>query len=192
MIFISIAHSSKDRGAYNSFANLNEYDVSAKASMACFDYLRQKNIPCLLYDVGHVDDIQYAKDKPEVINSIHSSVVIEIHCNSSTNKSANYSEVIHHKSSEIGKNVARFVSDSLWNGVKKFVGAQYINHGPRAENEKKLFFLERIKSPAIIVEGCFISNDGQAQWLLDGGSQLYGRFVGEGLEKWYTSRTTNI
>lgn len=184
-VVLSVAHSYRARGASSERFALNEYDVSLRATEAACGVLRQHDCPVVVVDAGDQSPTTYAASKTEIINAINPGLAVEIHCNASADRSANYGEVIHHPLSPIGMRAAVTVGDHLrdalgntkhlwpWRGAREW---------KQAFDKHQFFFLSRINSPSIIVEGLFISNDEQAAWLAGpGGAEAYGALVGEGI-----------
>jgi len=183
IIFISIAHSSQDHGARNDEIGIDEYWVSTIASKCCYDFLASRKIKCIVYDNGGGLDKQYAPEKREIINKVNPYLAIEIHCNASTSKLACYSEVLYKNKFKGTKPIAENIALSINSGVMGSINKmEFNNHGIRLPDEK-LFFLDTMNCPSIIVEGFFISNDNHAKWLKNGGAEAYGMLVGEGIYK---------
>lgn len=188
MICISIAHSSKARGASNDVLHLTEYEVSKIASYACFDVLRNNGYPVTLMDCGSLNDVEYSIYKTKLINSMipEPELSMEIHLNGSTDKNACYGEVLYKTGikSFLSKTAADCISDAINYGFTKSLHPlRFKNHGSQT-SDRHLFFLDKINCPSIIVEGLFISNDEHAAWLKDNGAQAYGVLVANGLLKW--------
>lgn len=185
MVVLSVAHSWRSYGAYNARRGLREYDVSLRATEAAAAVLRQRDCPIGIIDAGDQPPHVYARTKTEVINAINPSLAVEIHCNASEDPTANYGEVIHHPLSPIGMRAALTVGDHLrdalgntkhlwpWRGAREW---------KPAFDKHQFFFLSRTTCPAIIIEGLFLSNDEQAEWLASpGGAEAYGALCGEGI-----------
>jgi N-acetylmuramoyl-L-alanine amidase len=188
VILFSVAHSSKAKGAQSHDGMLSEYWVSLRATLAAMRNLAGE-FPVEMLDVGPLNPREYASAKTVAINRCQPSLAIEIHCNASTNHAANYSEVIHHRSSVAGARAASCVAQSLADGFANSHHKSWRSRGARvntAEHDGHLmFFLELTKVPAIIVEGVFISNMEQAAWLAgEGGCEAYGLLVADGLRRW--------
>lgn len=186
MVVLSVAHSWSSYGAINRRVWLKEYDVSQRATEAAAAVLKQHSCPVCVIDVGDNPPSAYARIKTEVINAINPSIAVEIHCNASDDQRANYGEVIHHPSSPIGLRAAVTVADHLRDTLGSTKHHPWPMRGAREwslEHDKhQFFFLKDTNCPAIIVEGVFISNDEQAEWLASaGGAEAYGAMVGEGI-----------
>lgn len=182
---LSLAHSSRARGARNASIKLDEYSVSERATLAASSVLRGAGIPLALIDAADTNAKHYANFKVEAINKLNPTVAVEIHCNASEDQDAQYGEVIHHPVSTVGEAAARAVSNRLRDTLG-YSRHSWPWHGHRewspARDKHQFFFLSRTNCPSIIVEGLFISNDEQALWLKsEGGAETYGLMVGEGL-----------
>lgn len=194
MVIISVAHSSVARGAHNKKINISEYDVSKKASLSCFQYLQDNEVPCVLFDVGPWSADSYLIRKPQLVNAVaetsfsvfeghdDAELVVEIHCNGSDEESAKYNEVLY--VSESGKKAAESVCRSIANGFLS--SGRHVNWPSRGavKSVVGLAMLYKTKCPAIIAEGVFITNNEQAEWLKNGGSEAYGMLVAEGILNW--------
>lgn len=184
-VVLSVAHSFRAQGAVNQRHALTEYDVSLRAVDAACGVLRQHDWPVVVIDAGDNGPAAYASAKTHIINAINPGLAVEIHCNASEDSTASYGEVIHHPVSAIGMRAANTVGDHLrdalgstkhlwpWRGAREW---------KPAFDKHQFFFLSRSNCPSIIVEGLFISNDEQAEWLASpGGAEAYGALVGEGI-----------
>lgn len=179
-VVLSVAHSSLARGAENARLALTEYDVSLRATDAACGVLRQHSCPVVVLDAAHNPTTAYDDIKIAAVRAINPSLAVEIHCNSNADKRANYGEVIHRAGDPVALRAAVTVSDHLRDalGSTKHLWPW---RGARLD-ERKLFFLQKANCPALIVEGLFISNDEQAEWLASpGGAEAYGALVGEGI-----------
>jgi N-acetylmuramoyl-L-alanine amidase len=182
MIALSIAHSSKDRGAYNAKYKLTEYAISCRASRAASEMISSAGFASVVIDCGALDDFQYAHAKPDMVNGIKPRLALEIHCNSSVNTAANYGTVIYHPSSKaFGLPAAQSVAKAMADG---FGTHKWPSKGA-VPAEKRLFFLDGVNCPSVIVEGLFLSNDTQAEFLASAnGPETYGLLVAEGIISW--------
>jgi len=188
MICISIAHSSKFRGAANTLYGINEYEMSRQASRVCFEILADNGYACTLVDCGNLNDTEYSIYKTKLINSMNPQpdLALEIHLNSSEDKSAHYGEVLYKETTKsyIAKTSADSICQYLKDGFTKSINPLiYTDNGPIAD-ERGLFFLDKIHCPSIIVEGLFISNNEQADWLKNNGAQAYGALIANGILNW--------
>lgn len=188
-VLFSVAHSSIAPGAMTPDGLHSEYYISLRATLAAIRTLAGV-VPVEMFDVGPLKPSEYDEAKVNTINRCMPSLAIEIHCNASSNSSAKYGEVIHHAASIEGKRAAECVGMSLFEGFSKH-GHKWPSKGARAntveQDKHKMFLLELTKVPAIIVEGLFLSNPDQADWLCGSGDHIgeYGRLVAEGVRKWY-------
>jgi len=188
-VLFSVAHSSVAPGAITPDGLHSEYYVSLRATLAAMRTLAG-DVPVEVFDVGPLKPSDYDEEKVNTINRCMPSLAIEIHCNASSNAFASYGEVIHHLGSVEGKRAADCVAMSLFEGFRK-AGKNWTSKGGRPntveQDKHKMFLLELTKVPSIIVEGLFLSNPDQADWLCGSGDHAgeYGRLVAEGVRKWY-------
>lgn len=179
-VLLSVAHSHLARGAENARHGINEYDVSLRATEAAAAVLRQRSCPVVVLDAAHNPVTVYDDIKVAAARALNPSLAVEIHCNSNADKRANYGEVIHRAGDPLALRAAVTVADHLRDalGSTKHLWPW---RGARID-ERGLFFLQKTNCPALIVEGLFISNDEQAEWLASpGGAEAYGALVGEGI-----------
>ena len=184
MIVFSVAHTKLAQGAQTK-EGLTEYEVSKAASRAAFESLFTAGVPCAMFEIGKFSQVESVGPK-QLMPSRLASLAVEIHCNSSgTAPSANYSECIHYPGSKAGKEAATFICDAMKKGFN--AGShKWPARGPRADGG--LFFLKG-KTPSVIVEGVFVSNQEQAAWLAtNGGPEAYGLLVAEGLKQWWSKQ----
>lgn len=184
-VVLSVAHSHRARGSSNERFAVNEYDVSVRATDAALGVLRQRDCPVVVLDAGDNPVSRYDDIKVEAINALNPSLAVEIHCNSNEDKRARYGEVIHHPRSPYGMRAAVTIGDELRDALGN-TKHLWPWHGARAwaleKDVHRDFFLDRTNCPSVIVEGLFISNDEQAEWLASpGGAEAYGMLVGEGV-----------
>lgn len=190
-VLFSVAHSSKARGAaaLDGDPIHDEYEISLRATLAAMRTLAG-DVPCEMFDVGPLRPSEYDDAKITAINRCMPSLAVEIHLNASGLPQVNYGEVIHHAKSAEGKRAAEIVALELFHGFNAF-GKVWPSKGGRpntVEHDKhKMFLLELTKVPTIIVEGLFITNPAQFNWLCGDGDHMgtYGRLVAEGVRKWF-------
>lgn len=190
LVLLSVAHSKVAPGVVSETAQLQEYMVSLRATLAAFRSLAGAYEVEML-DAGPLTPGEYSVEKVARVNGCMPALAVEIHCNGSSDPHANYAEVIYHPSSPIfGAKAAKAVCDSLAAGYAPTHGSWHVK-GPRANSiEQDLhwdFFLSKTKVPAIIVEGLFMSNPEQAAWLANGGQETYGLLVADGIRKFLDS-----
>lgn len=183
MIVLSVAHTKFAQGAV-SHDKLTEYEVSKTASRAAFEQLYTDQIPCALLELGRFSQIDSVKPKQRM--PMTASMAVEMHCNANANTKANYAEVIYHPYAREGAACAEHITAALRKGFGASNHSAWKVKDPRADGN--LFFL-RGAAPAVIVEGVFISNVEQANWLrTNGGAEAYGLLVAEGLREWWFKR----
>jgi len=189
-IMISVAHSSRSIGAVSPHGALTEYLISLRASVAAFRCLAGE-FPVELFDVGPEPSISYDDLKVDRVNSCRPLLAVEIHCNSGP-AGAQYSETIYSGPKSPAKEPAAFIAAALRDGFSTIYGKRWPSRGARTD-DRGLFFLQRTIVPAVIVEGLFISNKEQSEWLgesrSDGaGAEHYGVLVATGIKNWLRSR----
>jgi len=180
-ILISVAHSAKAQGAVCSDGTLTEYYVSLRASESCWRSLSGE-FEVELYDAGPLTLGEYAEKKVARVNQCRPDLAIEIHCNAGP-PGAQYSEVIYANDQSPARGAAIHITDALAAGFAKGHHKSWPKHGARAD-DRGLFFLQKTSVPCLIVEGLFISNQEQANWLSTGGADAYGILVATGIKRW--------
>jgi N-acetylmuramoyl-L-alanine amidase len=184
-ILISVAHSSKAQGAVEPGGVLTEYRVSMLASEACYRTLAGE-YAVELFDCGPLSQSEYDNAKIARVNTCMPDLAIEIHCNSG-GPAANYSEVIYADAASPARSAAACIAESLRLGFSGGNHKHWKSNGARVD-DRGLFFLQKTKCPALIVEGLFISNLEQAIWLASGGAGVYGALVASGIKQWLGMR----
>lgn len=186
-ILISVAHSAKSQGAVNSTGVLTEYHVSLRASEACWRSLSGE-FAVELFDVGLRNASEYDEDKLRRVNQCMPELALEIHCNSGP-PGAQYHEVIYANEQSLAKEPAQLICSALTEGFSGGHHKAWPSRGARAD-DRNLFFLQKTRVPALIVEGLFISNEEQAGWLATGGAETYGILVATGIKRWLKGYTS--
>lgn len=180
MIVLSVCHTKLAYGATTEHG-LSEYEVGKKASRAAFEMLYMAKIPCVLVEAGFFTREGAMGPKQRLIRD--ATLAVEIHCNANVDRSANYSEAIYHPSSPKGKAAAEAIQAAFTVGLQAGNHVNWTVH--KARPDPGLFFL-KTKTPAVIVEGVFVSNAEQATFLeSDGGPEAYGLLVAEGIKSWF-------
>lgn len=180
MIVLSVCHTKLAYGATTAHG-LSEYEVGKKASRAAFELLHLAKIPCVLVEAGYFTREGAMAPKQRLIRD--ATLAVEIHCNANIDRSANYSEAIYHPASAPGKAAAEAIQAAVAAGMLAGNHGKWAVHKPRPD--PGLFFL-KTKTPAVIVEGVFVSNVEQATFLeSDGGPEAYGLIVAEGIKSWF-------
>jgi len=191
-VLLSVAHSCTAHGVTDQSGIINEHDVSMRAAEQVWRTLHP-NLPICVLDSGPrvaKGPNGYAAWKTERINAIKPSLAIELHCNSGP-PARHYSEVIHGPSKE-GTRAAQLIAAAL---KRRLDPDLFDSRGARPNawpwpDEHPMFFIQDIHCPSIIVEGCFLTNEGHAQWLAsDGGYESYGGIVAEGILEWWKTRS---
>ncbi len=195
MIFISVAHS-VGSGANNEKFKLQEYNCSQVMTKACADYLKEKNIPVHVLDVGKVNTQSERKQiKKSEILKYSPKLALEIHLNAAEDKSANYSACFYWGTNQRTKLVSDLIVKNFSVGfagsIKKHrsIGLPY----PGFNLERFWYITENKKCDSIIVEPCFISNDVQAKKLKDESFLTgIGFMVGDAVNNWLKNRSDTI
>ena len=186
-VLISVAHSKNAPGVcVADNATLQEYMVSLRASLVAMKNLAGEH-EVLLFDAGDADTAKdYCGSKVRVANALMPRLAVEIHCNAGP-PDRNYSEVIYNRNSSIGKQAATVIARTLSEGFKGGHHKEWQARGARPntvkEDKKLFFFTELTHCPAVIVEGLFLTNPEQADWLARGGQEAYGLLVAEGIRR---------
>lgn len=186
-VLISVAHSRQFPGVTNGA--LLEHDVSRTASAAAVDFLTANGVPVVITECAQLSDIDYSIIKPALANSFSFALAVEIHCNGAGDPKPNYGEAIYYPKSVDGQAAGQAICDALktaWPSNWPITGARA--NDPAIDLHYD-FFLSKLKPPAVIVEGLFMSNPDQAQWLsVDGNPAVYGNAVAQGILAWWKKR----
>lgn len=182
---IVVAHSSKSRGVSTLVANLDEYEVSKRASLAAMRNLMD-DFETELFSIGAVlGGLAYMPRKVEKINGCAPAIALEIHCNGANNPKANYREVIYWPGSKRGKAAAEYIALALNIRFPSWPTCR-ARENAVASDLHWMYLLKNSKVPAVIVEGLFLSNPEQQQRMTQGGAEEYGLAVAEGVRNFLT------
>ena len=183
MIVLSVCHTKLHYGATSADKKVTEYEVGKVATRAAFEALHNDGIPCAMVELGYFTRTDAMGPKQRLIRDCE--LAVEIHCNANDDVRANYSETIYHPTSKVGKAAAEQIQAKVASGFFSH-DRKWAVRGARAD--AGLFFL-KTKTPAVIVEGVFVSNVEQAQFLAsNGGPEAYGLLVAEGIKSWFFSK----
>jgi hypothetical protein len=180
-LMIVVAHSSKSRGVSTPTAGFDEYEVSKRASLALMRALMD-DYEVELYSVGAVQGAgKYLPRKIEKINGCKPSLAIEIHCNGGP-PSANYREVIFWPGSEKGEAAAKHIASALDTGFPTWPKTKARANHPNLDLHW-MYFLQQAKVPSLIIEGLFLSNPMQRNYIQGVGAEQYGLAIADGVRK---------
>ncbi len=184
-LMIVVAHSSKSRGVATSVPNLDEYEVSKRASLAAMRNLMD-DFETELFSVGPVlGGPAYMPRKVEKINGCAPSLALEIHCNGADDPKASYREVIYWPGSARGKAAAEYIALALNVAFPSWSVCRARENAVAADLHW-MYLLKNSKVPALIVEGLFLSNPIQQQRMSQGGAEDYGLAVAAGMRNFLT------
>ena len=193
MIFLSVAHS-VGSGAFNKNINLQEYDCSKIMTAVCAEYLKSKNIDVHVLDVGKIDTQSERKRiKKQEISNKKPDLALEIHLNSSEDKTVNYSSCFYWGVNSKTKFISDLIVKNFSVGFAKNI-RRYRSMGLPCPgfDLRRFWYITENKCDSIIVEPCFMSNDEQAVKLKD---ESYlkgiGLMVADGVENWL-KKTSNM
>ena len=169
MILVNAGHGGKDCGAVGK-NGLKESHANLNIAKFVQRYLGDNGFDSVIY--------QQSNSLNEVIkveNQTDFEFGVSIHCNAASNRDANGIEVLYYPTSKKGKELAQCIQDEL---VKK-TGLRNRGIKPRSD----LGFLRRTKSPCVLVECAFISNEKEEQLLKDE-YRMFASGIVRGIIKW--------
>ena len=167
-IFINAGHGGNDPGAVSKKGTY-EKDIARTVSAILVQKLISSG-----YDVEYYQQKKSVADVSKVENTSNSDLFISIHCNASTNRTANGAEVLYYPTSTKGKKYAQLVQDELVKGTK------LKDRGIKARND--LHVLKKTKAPAILVELAFISNEIEEKLLIQN-PEMFAEAILQGIKK---------
>ena len=191
MIFISVAHS-VGSGAFNELYNLQEYNCSQVMSKSCADHLTTNGIKNVLFDLGRVDTQSKRKQiKKEQIKLYNPELAIEIHLNSESTGSVNYSSCFTWKNNDSTLELSKDIINNFRIGMKNKIAGGFKEFVIPSDgfDVNRFWYLSDNKCNSIIVEPCFISNNEQAKYLLqESYLNSIGYMVAEAIKKWKNTK----
>jgi len=162
MIAICIGHSRKingryDGGAFSPFLNKNERDFNLEVAGILWRILdRAGEDSRIISDYAGSGYGSAMLDAAKQVQSIHASIAIEIHFNSSA-PTANGHEWLHWKSSVAGKRLAQCFCDAF---SDDFPGIKHRGLKPLSSGDRGAEFVKLTHCPAILTEPFFGSSEG--------------------------------
>lgn len=168
-IFINAGHGGADSGAVSK-KGLKEKEINRIVSSFLAGLL--------IEDGYNIEFYQQEKSVNQVVEAEKksgASLVISIHCNSSTNPLAKGVEVLHYPNSGTGKRVAELVCEEITKDL------EITNRGAKARNDLRI--LSGTNAPAVLVELAFLSNPDEEK-LLEKEFYLFANAIAKGIKKW--------
>ena len=147
-LLISAGHTLTGKGT-GAVGFINESQENRVLSKFIVEYLKKLGHEVDYHEVNNGSD--YINQQAKKANSKNYDLVVQIHFNSSDNATANGTEVIYRSSK--GKIYAQQVQDKL----KTVFKDRKIKHDVN-DLKRDLGWLRLTKSPAILIETCFVSN----------------------------------
>jgi len=157
LIGIDAGHGGRDPGAVGP-TKLYEKDVTLGVSLELDRLLRQAGLETVLTRTD--DRIVELITRTALLNNMKCNLALSVHCNSSTNRSADYFAVFVQKLGGEAEKLAHKVIDKVTAVTRWNWGAD--DDGMR---EKNLHMTRETKMPAILCECGFISNPAQEKLL---------------------------
>lgn len=164
-IFIDQGHNPEGINAGAEGNGIREQDITYPVGIYLRDILNQdgrfeartsRNSPDEVLGTSNATSLA---SRVNMANSWPADYFISIHCNANTNPTVNGSEVYVYRADSVAGQLARFVLDAI---VER-VGTK--DNGVR-ENPS-LYVLRRTSMPAILVELAYVTNDEDAQKLIN-------------------------
>lgn len=155
-IFIDAGHGGSDPGAVNTSLGIHEADINLDVALKLGDVLES---------IGHT--IRYSRstnvfvslnNRAKMANDWGANYFISIHCNSSENKSANGTETLYYRDATSSAWLAEDIQIAL---------IKAISLTDRGIKPRNLAVLRLTRMPAVLVELAFISNNTEAQLLVN-------------------------
>lgn len=152
-ICIDAGHGGKDSGAVNS--NVYEKNIVLNISIMLADILKSKGID--IYLTRNNDIYDSPSIKAQKSNKYKADLFVSIHCNSSSNKSANGVECLAYGNNGINEVLA----SDICNNISKDLGIR----NREVKIRPDLTVLNKTNMTAILVELAFLSNENEKIYL---------------------------
>ena len=178
MILLCVACSGKDPGEQESYTD--EYTISERASEQCFRNLISARVECDLYDCGWRDKDDCVAAKVKVANALNPTLAVEIRV-SASRALWTVPQVICNGTLE-----ATSAAVHLASRMNKIFDASLHRFGPAVSVANTVGdpWLGKLTCPAVVVQGLYIHNPDQIEWLVKGGMECYGSIIGEAIQSW--------
>ena len=168
VIIIDPGHGGSDPGKVG-INNALEKDINLSISFKLKNYLEQNGYEVILtrtddnglYSLGDNNKKRAdMKKRVELINETNPVMTLSIHQNSFTQASSKGAQVFYHIKSPEGKRLAEVIQEQL---------KQILNNGNKrvAKSNDTYYMLKNTSCPTVIVECGFLSNQEEAELLLD-------------------------
>ncbi len=190
IIVLDAGHGGEDGGAVSK-SGIVEKDLNLAITLKVKKILEDNNIQVVLTrseDVMLYDnaDAKLAKRKVEdidkrieITNNSNADLLISIHMNSFPQNYCKGWQIFYQKDSKIGEEVSIFIQDN----IKEVIETKN-TRVPQSINNVKL--VNKSKIPAIVVECGFLSNEDEANLLIQEDYQdKIARGICNGIMKWY-------
>ncbi len=165
LIAIDVGHGGKDPGASGKIGGrtvINEKDLNLDIALRLHELLLQAGANAVLLRDKDVDMSLYSR--PEAANEMNADLLISIHNNSAETAVPNGSEVLYYDKVGLedygisSKELAKHINDQL----TREIGLK--DRG--IKNSPHLAVLNKSLMPAVIIEGAFLSNPTDLQFML--------------------------
>ena len=180
-LLISAGHTLNPNKGCGAVGFINESQENRVLAKFVVEYLKKLGHKVDYHEVNSGSD--YVEQQAKKANSKNYDVVVQIHFNSSDNATANGTEVIYRSSK--GKVFAQRVQDKLKTEFKDRKIKHDIN-----ELKRDLGWLRLTKSPAILIETCFVSNKSDADKYTSNREKI-AKLIAEGIANQTITENSN-
>ncbi|MGG6312172.1 N-acetylmuramoyl-L-alanine amidase CwlD [Paenibacillus macerans] len=197
IIALDAGHGGPDGGA-SSRQGLIEKDINLAVSLYLRDYLQQAGAVVVMTreadkDLANADTKGYSKRKTEDLKSRvrfveerQANLLVSIHMNSIPSPRWRGAQTFYYPSHGDSANLAALVQEELKRNLEN-------TDRVAKPADKKVYLIESVKIPSVLVEVGFLSNPGEAQLL---GSETYQRKVAasiyQGILRYYSGERIQI
>lgn len=160
VLVIDSGHGGKDPGALSRDERIYEKNINLEILLELKKYLDKDNIK--VYYTKLTDETLYLRPRVTLANDVECDFFISIHCNSSTYKSPNGTEILYynHENNNIKtKDLANIFSEEISNNIP------LKNNGLIQMSNKEVFILNNATVPAIIIETGYMSSPRDLNYL---------------------------
>jgi N-acetylmuramoyl-L-alanine amidase len=163
IIIIDAGHGGWDPGKIAQ-DNILEKDLNLKVAKKVQQYLEQSGAFVLMTRtkdeaLGNIKVIDM-KTRREITDASQADMLISIHQNAHTKKSANGAQVFYYNNSTSGKRLAEAIQEQIKKNTDQ-------NQKRSAKTNSSYYILKNIKIPSVIIECGFLSNDNDLEKLIN-------------------------
>lgn len=172
MIALVIGHNSRSKGAYSPYLKTTEYEYWKKVT----EKIREKIEVDIFERKSSISYIQEMKEVISKINKKNYDFILELHFNSANNSSVQGVEVLRHTSSIKGAKIGELFTEKI---NQEFGVVKRNEIIIKSSNQRGGYGICKTKSPYILIEPFFASNEKAIEFSVDRMSKFLIDFLKE-------------